>query len=180
MTIRKMRWALAACALLWLLPSMASDAYWLVRDTTLRSQPLFSAQGQALSQGTEVELVKEEGAWYQVSTDAGQKGWLRRYEMRRASGGATVSRREESSVLGSLMRSTSRLFGRSASEDVESGVVATIGVRGLSEEELKRAQPDYQGVDRLEQWAANTAQAQKLAANGGLKARRIESLKGEK
>jgi uncharacterized protein YgiM (DUF1202 family) len=175
-----MQWALAACAMLWLLPGVASDDYWLVRDTTLRSQPLFSAQGQTLSQGTEVALVKEEGAWYQVSTGAGQTGWLRRYEMRRASGGATVSRKKESSVLGSLIRSTSRLFGRSASEDIESGVVATIGVRGLSEEELKRAQPDYQRVDQIEQWVASTAKAQKLASNGGLKTRRIESLKGEK
>lgn len=179
MTRQTMRWAVAACVLIWGLPSVAGDDYWLVRETTLRDQPIFSSEGKRVPQGTKIELIKEDGAWRQVSTQAGQQGWLRRYEMRRASG-AAVTRRQESSAIGSLIRSTSRLFGGSASEDVESGVVATIGVRGLSEEELKRAQPDYASVDKIDQWVANTASAKKLAANGGLEARRVKALKEEK
>lgn len=159
------------------LTAVASSDYWLVRDSQLRSKPVFNSAGSPVSQGTSVTVVKRSGVWRQVQV-GGKKGWMPSYELRQSAG--AVTKKQDSSVLGMLMRSTSRLFGRSASNDVERGVVATIGVRGLSEEDLKKSKPNYKAVDQMKAWVSTAKTARKAAGNAGLTAAKVAELKGAK
>lgn len=154
----------------------ASSDYWLVRDSQLRSKPIFNSGGSRIDQGTAVSVIKSDGVWRKVSAPGGKTGWLPSYELRQSAG--VVTQKKDGSVLGMLIRSTSRLFGRSASEDVEQGVVATIGVRGLSEEELKQSKPNYQRVDQIKAWASSAPKARKAASNAGLKAVKVAEIQG--
>jgi len=61
-----------------------------------------------------------------------------------------------------------------------SGATVTTGVRGLSEEQLKNAQPDPEALQELERYAANRRDAQRFAAEGKLQAQRVDYLSGDK
>jgi len=102
-------------------------------------------------------VVKRMGGWYEVKA-GGKQGWVRMWLLRfstQVSGGAAA--RENVAVLKS---------GRAGS----TYTTATTGVRGLSEEELKNAQPDPAAVQALEQLAVAPADAQAFAKKASLRA----------
>jgi D-arabinose 1-dehydrogenase-like Zn-dependent alcohol dehydrogenase len=55
-------------------------------------------------------------------------------------------------------------------------VVATTGIRGLSEEELKAAEYNEAEVTKAESYSTTRAEARKFAANEKLVARKVEYL----
>jgi hypothetical protein len=59
-------------------------------------------------------------------------------------------------------------------------VVATTGIRGLNEEELKAAKFDEKELERAESYAASKQAAAKFAAQGKLAARKFDYLPAPK
>jgi hypothetical protein len=162
----------------------AADTAIIVRTAPLKQNPAFSAETlRELPPGVRVRLGKRNGGWRQVSLlpEAKVAGWVRGYQVRDdiETGQSPVIQNKTSggvlSGLSNLSRRTSGLFGRREMEK-NGNLTATIGVRGLSEEDLNNAKPDPQQLAELEQYAAESSAAKKFAAAGGLKTRKIKSL----
>ncbi len=116
----------------------------------------------ALKTGDAVDILKIQGGWLQVKSSKGN-GWVRMLSIRRgvaSKGGADVS----------------GLAGVATGRAGTGQVVATTGVRGLNEEELKAARFDEAQVKKLESFGATKAEAQKFAAAGKLGARALDYL----
>jgi hypothetical protein len=136
---------------------------------TLRTQAdLFAAPYRdaklvtQLNTNTRVNVLERRGAWIRVTTaDAQQSGWVRLHQVRVGEGaGQKASGAEGASMLRNVAQT-----GRSGSQ----GIVATTGVRGLSEDQLKNAQPNPQAVQSLDQYRASPDAARRLAVNAKLK-----------
>jgi hypothetical protein len=118
-----------------------------------------------IKRGEKLQILGKKGAWLNVkTTKAG--GWVRLLSVKR---GAASSGGQIKGVL-----------------DVASGragtgkVVATTGVRGLNEEELKNAKYSEAEVKKLESFTITSGQAQQFAKSGGLKAVKINYLPASK
>lgn len=150
-----MRKALLLLALL-ALPAGAAQMGTITRAAELRSTPFADAKTiTTLAPNTAVEVLKRVGGWYEVK--AGKTGgwvrmWLLRFSTQTGSTG-----REAVAVLQS---------GRAGS----TYTTATTGVRGLSEEELKSAQPDAAALQAMEQMGTTQPDARGFALQAGLKA----------
>lgn len=161
----------------------------IVRTAALKQNPAFHSRTlRELPPGVTVRLEKSDGGWRQVSVmpDAKVTGWVRGYQVRDdiETGQAPLIRNETPegmlSGLSNLSRRASGLFGRREMENNSGNLVATIGVRGLSEEDLKNARPDPEELTKLDGYAAEAATAKQFAAAGGLKRRDIKPLPNPK
>lgn len=146
---------------------------WSVRDTQLRKSPAFGSKKQAsVAKGSQLNRLKRKGGWVQVR-HKGNQGWLRSYEVRSNKLNITTSTSGQKSGLAStiqgLSRSTTSLFGSKASQSTKRSVVATLGVRGLSEDQLNKAKPDYKALDGLSAFQATASQAKSLAKQAKLR-----------
>ncbi len=144
----------------------AEEAY-TIRATELKSRPYGDAQTLAtLPARSKVLVLQRRSSWTEIR--AGEnKGWVKMLSLQLAQGAA--QRRAENGL-----RS---LFNVARSGG--SGATVTTGVRGLSEEQLKNAQPDPAALRELERYAANRRDAQRFAADGKLRAQRVDYLAGE-
>ena len=149
---------------------------WSVRDTQVRKNPSFSSKKiLSVKKGEQLNKLKRKGGWVYVQS-GNAKGWLRSYELRNSKVQFSVSTAKPSlsGTIEGLSRSTASLFGNKASTTTQKSVVATLGVRGLSEDELKNAKPNYSALDALAGYQANKQKAQALAAAVALKSTRIK------
>lgn len=149
------------CLLLALLALPASAAVQngtLTRPAELRSTPYTDGTLlKTLPQGTVVEVLKRSGGWYEVKA-AGAQGWVRMWLLRFSAGaGAGAAARDGVEMIQS---------GRAGS----TYGTATTGVRGLSEEELRNAQPDPQALQQVEQLAVAADDARSFARAASLEA----------
>ena len=146
--------------LLLLLPAaaaLAGESGVALKADSLRAEPYADAKVQgSISKNETLEILATQGGWLQVKT-AKASGWVRLLAVRR--GGATAT----GSSAGSVLNVAS---GRAGTGQV----VATTGVRGLNEEELKNARFDAAQIDKLESYTTDAAQAQDFARADGLKA----------
>ncbi len=108
-----------------------------------------------------VEILSRQGAWLKVKT-AKASGWVRLLSVRR---GTTTTGSQTSGVLNVAS-------GRAGTGQV----VATTGVRGLSEQELKSAKFNEAEISKMESLTIKAAQGQKFAASGGLQATKLNYL----
>jgi len=143
----------------------AGEAGTAVKADELKAEPFRDAKTvTTLASGDKVDILKKEGGWLQVKTSKGT-GWVRmlsvrRGEARKASAGSEV---EGLSKLASGRAGTGR-------------VVATTGIRGLNEEELKSAKFNETELNLAESYATSRADAQKFAAKGKLVAQPMDYL----
>ncbi|HET8731559.1 MAG TPA: hypothetical protein VFM34_10690 [Moraxellaceae bacterium] len=128
----------------------------LLRDSELRAKPFGDADVViSLKARDAVDIVTRQGAWAQVKV-GNKAGWVRLLNIRTGSG-----QRGDAGVgaLASLFRTGS------------SGTTVSTGVKGLSEEQLKTAQPNDAEARRLSQYresetgARNFARQVKLATH---------------
>lgn len=140
------------------LPAWAASGV-MLRDDSLRATASATAtsRGQA-RKGNKVEVLARQGGWTQVRA-AGKTGWVRLLSVR------TVTSVGGLGDVGTL----------TAQRDPDK-VVATAGLRGLNEEELRRAQYDAQEMQRLDGQAVNAEEARRHAAEGQLSAIRLDYL----
>lgn len=142
----------------------AGESGTLIKADELKAEPFRDAKTLAkLAVGDKVDIVKKEGGWLNVKSAKGS-GWVRMLSVRRgtAAGKGTAG----ASALASLAS------GRAGTGKV----VATTGIRGLNEEELKAAKFDEAEVKQTESFLTTRAEAQKFAAKGKLKAQKVDYL----
>jgi len=136
-----------------------------VKADDLRAEPFRDAKAVgALTAGDKVEILKKDGGWLQIKSAKGN-GWVRMLSIRRGEARKTTAGGEVAGLAG--LASGRAGTGR---------VVATTGIRGLNEEELKAAKYNEAELKRVESYITSKAEAQKFAAKGKLIARKMDYL----
>ena len=139
----------------------------LLKADTLRAQPFGDAKAvAALAAGGKVSILKKDGGWLQVKSGKAT-GWVRMLSVR--TGSATQKPGAASGVL-------ALASGRAGTGKV----VATTGIRGLGEEDLKMAKFDEAELKLAESYATSGADARAFAAKGKLVARKLGYLPAPK
>ncbi len=134
------------------------------RDSEIKAGPYRDAQTVgALSKGDKVEVLARRGGWYQVKSSKGD-GWVRMLSIRR---GEVRKRKIEAG----------ELVGLASGRAGTGKVVATTGIRGLTEEELKKAEYNESEIKKVESFMITAAEAQKFAAAENLAAQNVEYLR---
>jgi len=145
----------------------AAESGTALKADDIKAEPFRDAKTIAtLATGDKVDIVKKDGGWYQVKSAKG-KGWVRMLSIRKGD-----ARKSSGSASGLLALGS----GRAGTGKV----VATTGIRGLNEEELKAAKFDEAELSRAESYATNKSAAAKFAASGKLTARPFDYLPAPK
>ena len=133
----------------------------LERDAALLTEPRNGAPVVAqLKQGTSAEVIARKGAWVNLRTTSGT-GWLFSFNVRfQAPGSAPAA--------GVPSRPSV------ATAPPQRRVTATIGIRGLDEEDMRGARFDAAQMRLLDQYAASRQDAANAARETGLTATRLE------
>ncbi|MBI5695472.1 MAG: SH3 domain-containing protein [Nitrospirae bacterium] len=140
---------------------MASDAGSALKADDIKAEPYRDAKTVgSLKAGDKVSIEKREGGWFKISSP--KKGWVRMLSIRKGSAPAGV---KASSV-------TALASGRAGTGTV----VSSSGVRGLNEEELKKADFDGAELKKAESYAASKKDAEGFAGKARLKARKVDYL----
>lgn len=139
--------------------AMAAQTGTLIKSESLYAAPAgTSARVGSLSRGAQVSVIKRQGGWLQVSSGQRQ-GWVRLLSVRT---GAAYSSNAGADVVGMAQMATRK---RQPGQ-----IVATAGVRGLNEEDLKAAHYSADGIAQLDRYSVSASVARSFAAQGGLRA----------
>jgi uncharacterized protein YgiM (DUF1202 family) len=134
------------------------------RSTELRDRPGLDGKVlDTLKDGLQVKVIQRQGGWTRVDVNQKQ-GWVRVFHLRFPS---TV---ETSSGGGNALTG---LFGFGSRSQPQTSRVATIGIRGLSEEELKNATPNPDAVRKLQSYRTDKANAERFAKEAKLNAQQV-------
>jgi hypothetical protein len=134
-----------------------------VRSTEVKQQPYSDAATVAtLAEKVSVNIVSRQGGWVKISSNQGN-GWVKMLSLRYT---GAADRRGDSG-LQSLLN-----VGRTGS----SGITVATGVRGLSEEDLKNAQPNPRELEKLRNFAADKSDAAQFARDASLKTQKLDYL----
>jgi uncharacterized protein YgiM (DUF1202 family) len=151
-----MRYSLTAILAAALLASTLAHAEsgTALKNDSLRKEPYNDAKTSGkLVRGDKVDILSKQGAWLQVKTSKAS-GWVRLLSVKRAASTGN----QAAGVLGVAS-------GRAGTGQV----VATTGVRGLTEDELKQAQFSEPETKLLESYSVSAADSAQYAKAGGLK-----------
>lgn len=163
--MNKIRCCLLAALLLTIPLAQAAESGAAIKSDELKAEPFRDARTVGkLATGDKVDILKKDGGWLQVKSAKGS-GWvrmlsIRRGEARKSSAGAEVA----------------GLAGLASGRAGTGRVVATTGIRGLNEEELKAAKFNEAEVKLAESYLTSRADAQKFASKGKLKAQQMDYL----
>lgn len=161
-----MRIMLLTLALAWPLsmtPVFSAETGKALRTTAIRMEPYIDAKAAgSLANGDPVEIIKRQGGWYQVKSAKGG-GWVRMLAIRR--GEARKGGIE-----------TDKILGLASGRAGTGKVVSTTGIRGLSEEELKKAKFNEAALRQVEASMTVEEELRKFAAEGKLVARKLDYL----
>jgi uncharacterized protein YraI len=142
---------------------LAAETGTALKAEVVRAEPFGDAKSLGtLAAGEKVSILKKDGGWLQVKSGK-RTGWVR---MLSISKGAASNK--GSSAAG--------LLGLASGRAGTGKVVATTGVRGLNEEELKAARFDERELRQAESFATGRADAQRFASQGKLKTQQFEYL----
>lgn len=145
--------------------ALAGESGAAVKADELKAEPFRDAKTVGkLKSGDKVEILKKDGGWLQVNSARGS-GWvrmlsIRRGEARKASAGSEIA----------------GLAGLASGRAGTGRVVATTGIRGLNEEELKAAKYNEAELKLAESSLTSRAEAKKFATKGKLSARKLDYL----
>jgi uncharacterized protein YraI len=145
--------------------AQAGEAAYTVRATDLKAKPFSDAATlSTLPERSRVEVLARQASWMQVKTN-GSTGWVKMLSLRLRSDG--TSRKAGDTGLGALFN---------VAETGKSGSTVTTGVRGLSEENLKTAQPNPRALEAMRQNAASKDGSIGFARAGKLEKQGMEYL----
>ncbi len=143
--------------------AMAGESGTALKADAIRKEPYGDAKTVGtLATGDKVDILKKSGGWLQVKSAKGN-GWVRMLSIRK--GEARKGSGEAAGLLGLAS-------GRAGTGKV----VATTGIRGLNEEDLRAAKFNEQEVQLAESYAVKKSDAQKFAKQGKLAARPFDYL----
>ena len=140
---------------------------------SLRDQPATTATTLAsLPAGTSVtRLPQRNGPWMQVQTGTGQVGWVHMFELTASKASAPAS-----NGLTGALRGLSGFLNRGSSSGGTTVATSTVGIRGLSKEDIQNAAPNTAAVERLEQFRVDDTQARRYASERSLQAQAVTPL----
>lgn len=142
---------------------MAAEPGVAIKSDAIKKEPYSDSKTVAtLGVGDKVNIFKKDGGWLNVRSAKGN-GWVRMLSIRKGEAKADKSLADSFKGLAS---------GRSGTGKV----VATTGIRGLNEEELKSAKFDAVELGLVESYASSRAEAQSFATQGKLKSRSLDYL----
>jgi hypothetical protein len=141
-------------------PAFAQGQAFTNRATDLKEQAAAESRTiSSLAENTEVKVVQRAGGWTRVES-AGKSGWVRVFHLRFPATTAT-----DSSGGGFLSGISSAISGKPRTQQAG---IQTVGVRGLSPEELKNASPDTEALKRMQSFRADKPAAERFAREGKL------------
>lgn len=141
----------------------AAESGIALKNEVVRKEPYTDAKVVAsLNAGDKVSILKKNGGWLNVKS-ANATGWVRMLSIRK---GDAKQARSAADNLKSLST------GRTG----KGQVVATTGIRGLNEEELKSAKFNAQELGKVESYLVSKADAQNFARQGKLKSSGMDYL----
>lgn len=173
-----MRWlayfTLALAALATAEPALAQaggEAAMVKRPAELRAQPGESSAslGALAAQTAVTRLPGRNGAWVQVQTAQGATGWLHMFDL------TSATAANNGSASGAL-RGLTGLFARNTGTSGTTTATSTVGIRGLSAEDLTRSQPNLAAVGQADGLRQDAAQAQAFANTAALSRRPLVML----
>ncbi|MGL4995581.1 MAG: SH3 domain-containing protein [Deefgea sp.] len=133
--------------------SVLAQSGTVVRKTDLRDKPFLDAAVIApIAANTPIQIQANKGAWMQVKAANGQVGWIKLLNVRTSGGGTNSS----SLALGNVIKTGS------------SGQTVTTGVKGLSAEQIKQAEPNAAEVEKMDSYASNQSEATRAALQAKL------------
>lgn len=142
------------------------------RATELRAAPDDAATVvKQLAERTQVQVQERKGAWSRVKV-GNDIGWVRMMHVR---GGATVVVDEKSSS-GGFFAGFNRLLSGSGNRGNQRAQSATVGIRGISEEDLRNAEPNPAEFAKMKTYTASENDARRLASEGRLAFRSVAYL----
>lgn len=151
----------------------AAEAVVLKRATELRQGPSDQSPG-LVSLPAQTPLTRtpqRQGAWVTVTTVDGKVGWVHLFDVSSANkpqGGGNAAT--------GALRGLSSFFGRSAPANQPAVATATVGIRGLSAEDINQAQPNMAALAQVDGWRVSDEQARRFATLGAISAKAIEPL----
>ena len=146
--------------------AQSAETAYLVRSTELKAKPFADAETLAtLTEKSKVEVLTRQASWMQIKAEAGT-GWVKMLSVRMDNPGAQPAKSGDSGL--------GKIFNLATTGS--SGSTVTTGVRGLSEEQLRNAQPNPEAFKTLQGYAVKREDAQKFAKSGQLKAEKMDYL----
>lgn len=160
------------------------DSGVVVREARVYTEANASSEAVTrLKAGTRVEIFSRAGGWKEIySEQPPATGWVRSYMVREgnyqpeAENAAESDSRGFLSGLASLSRKASSFF--SSDRSTTSSGTATIGVRGLSEEQIRTAKPDFDEFEKMDGFASGKKRARRFAKQGELAAAKVPYISG--
>jgi hypothetical protein len=138
----------------------------LLKKSEVKVKPFIDAKTLAkLPRQTRVTILERNGGWFRVQA-AKKSGWVRMLNVKVTAGAQNLGSGTD------LTQAATLATGRAGTGNV----VATSGLRGLSEEELRSAKPDYTQFDKLNGYGADTTAAGNYAKSNGLNSRSVQYL----
>ena len=175
------RWSISLLLVLGMAAAFAATEQGIVVRSAVvyESASSLSPRVGEIRAGSKVSIFSRQGGWKEIyAENPALLGWVRSYQVREGeyapaveTSAAEADSRGFLSGLASLSRRASRFFRSSGGSTSSS--TATIGVRGLSEEELRGAVPDLGELAKMESYASNADRAGEFARQGRLAARKI-------
>lgn len=151
-----------------LLLCTATASAWAAPGTVLRNEKLYSQPSASakvagtVAKGASVNILAKQGGWLRV-TSGKTTGWIRLLSVRAGAGGA-----------GGV--GVGDVVGAATAKSDPSRVVAVAGLRGLNEEDLKKATFNADEVARLDAMSVSATQARNFASQAGLAAVEVQAL----
>lgn len=156
---------LLAALLLAATSAVAATGGAAIKADNIRGEPFSDARTVGtLAAGDKVEILKKDGGWLQIKSAKGA-GWVRMLSIRRGDAQKVSAGSEVAGLLGLAS-------GRAGTGKV----VATTGVRGLNEEDLKSAKFNEKELNLAKSFLSSKQEAQAFAAKGKLVAQQVEYL----
>lgn len=135
----------------------------VLRTDKLYSQPSAKASvAGSAAKGASVTVLSKKGGWLRV-TSGRTTGWIRLLSVRVGAGGLS----------GSGLRD---VVGAATTRSDPTRVVAVAGLRGLNEEDLKKATFNADELARLDKWSVTATQSKSFASQAGLVAIKVPVL----
>ena len=141
----------------------AAESGTMLKADELKAEPYRDAKNtRQLMAGEKLDILSKDGGWFKVKAGK-SSGWVRMLSVRKGD-----ARKGSNEASGLLALSS----GRAGTGKV----VATTGVRGLNEEELKAASFNAEELKLAESYTVSRVDAQQFAKSGKLVARSFDYL----
>jgi len=166
-----MRWLGVACMAVFMTllaaPASAAEEGLVIRAAELMAQPFLDApKAGPIAPNQPVTILERRGGWVRVDA-GGRTGWVRVLNVRLVSAGAAGPAARGSGGITALLRTGS------------SGKTVTTGVKGMGEEDIRRAAPDYAELGQLGTLGVDAATARDHSQKNALKEPAVEYLKAK-